>query len=400
MIIFWRIRKGLSKLRLSILEFFTLSYDDVIFYIKYIYFRFFCDLIFNTKKSKEFLESFNLQKNLHFRSDFSNSGCGKTKPVIFISACENEIKTGDAKFNGGVHEYNNLVKLLRMKSYEAYIVTYDGTYQPWLFEHQPHISLKEFITLSKELPNIRCVTSWIVAKSFIDACEKIYFWDMELHYTDNEHFSTLAKLFRKKIVHTATISRTMQAWYMATFRKSCYLLPNLIDDFYWHPNPDIRIFNRVGYMIEGSHTISYINHIKNEVSKSGLDLDFFQIKGDNYELLNGMQSCNIFLSLNIGKDILWGEGCPRTIIEALSTGAVVIGFDIIGNKEILIDSFNGIIVPRYQVDLMAKSIIELFNNPTKIDILRENGLKLFQSCYTLERRWPAVKEFLDLNDFD
>jgi hypothetical protein len=39
-----------------------------------------------------------------------------------------------------IKELNYLVKLLRNHDYEAYIVTYDGGYEPWLIEHQPHIS--------------------------------------------------------------------------------------------------------------------------------------------------------------------------------------------------------------------------------------------------------------------
>ena len=318
------------------------------------------------------------------------------KPVIFVSACENAKYSGGYKYNGGINEYNCLVKILRQHGYEAYIVTYDGTYDPWLIEHQPHIALKEFRYKIKSLSDIRCVTSWALAKSFIRECKKLYFWDMELCYTDHEHFSTLASLYKTKIVKTASISRTIQTWHMANFERPCTILSNLLDGSYWKPDETKRLFNRVGYMNEGEHTEQHIATFKAAAASAGLELEFYRIKGDAKEFLNGMQSCNTFISMNLGKDPLWGEGCPRTIIEALSTGAVVLAYDIIGNRETIQHSFNGIIVPRYRPDIMAKALINLYQKPSEIERLRENGLNLIRSCHTSEARWPAIKEFLDL----
>jgi hypothetical protein len=318
------------------------------------------------------------------------------KPVIFISACENAEHSGGYKYNGGINEYNCIVKLLRQQGYEAYIVTYDGNYEPWLIEHQPHISIEEFRYKIKSLSDIRCVTSWALAKSFIRECKKLYFWDMELCYTDHEQFSTLASLYKTKIVKTASISRTIQAWHMANFERPCTILPNILDGSYWKPDETKRLFNRVGYMNEGEHTEQHIALFKDATKSAGLELEFYRIKGDAKEFLSGMQSCNTFISMNMGKDPLWGEGCPRTIIEALSTGAVVLAYDIIGNRETIQHSFNGIIVPRYHQDIMAKMLIDLYQKPSEIERLRENGLNLIRSCHTSEARWLAIKEFLDL----
>jgi glycosyltransferase involved in cell wall biosynthesis len=100
--------------------------------------------------------------------------------------------------------------------------------------------------------------------------------------------------------------------------------------------------------------------------------------------------------MNIGKDLLWGEGCPRTVIEALAAQCVVIAFDIIGNREIIQDNFNSILVPRYRRDLMAEALINLYTIPGELDRFRYNTLALMQTCHTFESRWPAVKEFLHL----
>jgi glycosyltransferase involved in cell wall biosynthesis len=125
-------------------------------------------------------------------------------------------------------------------------------------------------------------------------------------------------------------------------------------------------------------------------------LEFLRIKGSEAEVLSGMLSCRVFLSLNLGKDPLWGEGCPRTIIEALSTGCVVIAFDTVGNLEMIHSHFNGILVPRYRPDKMGEALIGVYLNQGEIERLSTNALSLIRACHTLDARWPAVKEFLEL----
>jgi glycosyltransferase involved in cell wall biosynthesis len=318
------------------------------------------------------------------------------KPKIFISACVSPDIPGGWKYNGGIKEYNCLVKLLRQKGYEAYIVTYDGNYEPWLVEHQPCISLSTFLDEVKSNKNIRCISSWAVAKAFIQECENLYFWDMELCVTENEHFPLLANLYRSKIRNVAGISRTIQAWHMAHFQRSCVLLPNLLDESLWTPQAELRQVFRIGYMNEGAHTDSYIELIRNITNQRGLNLEFHLVKGVEAEVLDEMRSCDVYLSMNIGKDVLWGEGCPRTVIESLSTGCVVIAFDVIGNRETLQDNFNGILVQRFRPELMAEALVRVYSLPGELERLRSNALSLIYSCHTLEARWAAVQEFLDL----
>ena len=67
------------------------------------------------------------------------------------------------------------------------MVTSDGEYEPWLVEHAPHISLKEYKERLRSGRPVRCVTSYAIAKAFIDPAPKLYFWDMELALTDRHH---------------------------------------------------------------------------------------------------------------------------------------------------------------------------------------------------------------------
>jgi hypothetical protein len=46
--------------------------------------------------------------------------------------------------------------------------------------------------------------------------------------------------------------------------------------------------------------------------------------------------------------------------------------------------------------MLAEKMIQLYKNIEMIDCMRANSLALLNACHTLESRWPAVKEFLDL----
>lgn len=318
------------------------------------------------------------------------------KPIIFASACVDAKNPGGWKYNGGIKELNNLVRILRDRGYEAYMVTYDGKFSPWLIEHQPHISITEFKKKISQGKNYRCVTSWALAKTFIDLSPNIYFWDMELLYTEHDHFPILTKLYRKKIKNTAGISRTIQAWHMANFKRKCVVLPNVIDEKVWHPGNEKRNNYTIGYMNEGSHVPEYIKTIQSKTKEAGLNLNFQLIKGSEKEVLQFMRRCEIYLSFNLGKEKLWGEGCPRTIIEALSAGCISISFDIIGNREIITDNLNGIIVKNDGSQRMADALIELYKKPEKMSELHSQARLFLKNTASSESRFKAIKDFLEL----
>jgi hypothetical protein len=398
---FWRTRKGLSQFRLAGWRLLRLVAEEIC-NIPISIVRTLSRLLGLHSTMKFLALKFGIIQNrqsIPLTPAIGHHGrpVGVTKPIIFASACAGKNGQGNWKFSGGIKELNTLVKMLRNKGYEAYMVTYDGTYEPWLIEHQPHISMRQYCSMLKTATDVRCATSLANAKAFIYQCKLIYFWDMDLVMTEHIHFPILASLYNhKKIKNVAGISRTIQAWHMAHFERPCAVVPNLVDDSLWFPVEASRLPMRVGYMNEGIHTQEYLAIIRNLVKSAGLESDFQLIEGFEADVLSGMRSCQVFLSMNIGKDPLWGEGCPRTVLEALSTGCVVVAFDIIGNRETLLDNFNGIIVPRCRPNLMAEALINLFKKKGEIERMRENALSLFRACHTLEARWPAVKEFLEI----
>ena len=319
------------------------------------------------------------------------------KETVYISACVNAAIPGGWRYNGGVKEFNLLAKLLRAHGYDAYIVTYDGSYEPWLIEHQPTISIEEFMRRIADGKPARFVTSWAVAETFLSLVPSFHMWDMELHYTANEHFPLLHGFYRDgRIVSTAGISRTVQAWHMSQFQRHCAVIPNLIDLDLWRADPTRRQVGRIGYMEEGPHTAAFVAGVDACLDARGIPHDLIKVSGDEQACLYLMQTCDLFVNLNIGKDPFWGEGCPRTIIESMAAGCVNVSFDILGNKEVVIDQLNAVMVPDKTPDSLAETLAGLLTDRARVEGLRGQSRHILETCHTFERRWPLVRKFLDL----
>lgn len=396
---FWRTLNGIARIRLATRRFARLAAEDLYASLKML-------PLFEPLQLGNVLK--NLGATFGVRSQsreleaklatIASSTCSK-KPVIFVSACEDEKKPGGWKYCGGIKELSSLVKLLRRHGYEAYMVTWDGTYEPWLIEHQPHLSIPQFREKLRQAPNARCVTSLACSRAFIEPSASIYFWDMELASTESFHFHLLARLHRqRKIRRVAAISRTIQAWHMAHFETPATVIPVTIDDELWFPVESERVPRQVCYFVEGEETAEQIRTIAGHCQAAGLELEFVELRGDEVTIRSQMRASEVWLGMNPGKDLLWGEGCPRATLECMFSGCVLIAFDIIGNREIVQSGFNGILVPRNRPDLMAKELIKLFHTPGTLERYRSRTQELAFSVHTLEARWPAVREFLDLPD--
>lgn len=319
------------------------------------------------------------------------------RPTIYISACVDAATPGGWKYNGGIKEFNLLSKLLRAKGYEAFIVTYDGTCEPWLIEHQAVISLAELDRRMATGEEARHVTSWVIAESYLSRLKRFYLWDMELRFTANEHFPLLFKFYRDhRIVSTAGISRTVQAWHMAHFERTCTIIPNLIDHELWFDAPDRRVRGRIGYMDEGPHTADFIDQAGRLLVEQGIPHELLKVSGDERACRDLMQTCDLFVNMNIGKDPFWGEGCPRTIIESMATGCVNLSFDIIGNREVVIPGLNAVLIPDKTPSSLATSIAQMLQDQPALEAMRIRSREVLSTCHTFEQRWPSIKKFLDL----
>jgi Glycosyl transferases group 1 len=320
-----------------------------------------------------------------------------SRPSIFVSYATDETLKGSHWYCGGEKLLNNLVLLLRRHGYDAYMVSMDGTHSNWLVEHAPFLSVEEFARRVASGQPIRCVTSWVLAHAFLQHCPGFYFWDQELATTSRSQFPVLARQMRQgRICATAGLNRSIQAWHMAIFERRASLLRTLVDEKHWKPDEAHRQRDRVGYMDEGSLTATFIDTISSLTRSRGLELDFFRLAGVEADIIKGMQTCSVFLALNVGKSPLWGEGGPMTPHEAMACGAIPICFDMNGPWELIQQGYNGFVLSEIRPELMADQLISIYSASGRLEVLRNNALGVFRTSHCMESRWPFVCEFLRL----
>lgn len=320
------------------------------------------------------------------------------KPIILISSSRSAQEVGDAASNGGMHLYHLWGKLLRQHGYESFLVTYDGSRVDWLIDPIPYISLDDMRQMQQSGRECRYLTGWLWASAFIDSVPNFYFYDCELAFTSDysKQRGILDRLIQQqKITKIGTNSRLHVGWYKAAYN----LLPQFIgewsDTSLWKPCPEKRVKGRIGYFWEGDHTNSDMAVLTEACTASGVEAEFIRVHGSEAEVLATLQTCDLFVGLNLGK---WDgiEGCPRTGNEAQHAGAVVVAYNVWGNTEYLMDGFNGYIVRNGDTVQMADRVVELLMRPIHKETMRTHSIDYAMGYFNAEMRWEAVARFLDL----
>jgi len=78
---------------------------------------------------------------------------------------------------------------------------------------------------------------------------------------------------------------------------------------------------------------------------------------DKQSLKEQYLSCHCFINLSLY------EGMPNTVLEAMASGLPVIGSDVTGNNEIIIDSVTGFLVNFEDQDQFSKAAVKLIEDP-------------------------------------
>ncbi len=321
----------------------------------------------------------------------------RPKPIVFASACVDEKTGGGKKYNGGQKMLNLMVKLLRQHDYEAYMVTYDGSYDRWLVDHPQHVSIAEYREMlsGKDPRDVRCVTSWIESWMFRKHAPNLYFWDMELAYSEHSHYAPIADAVRRNGMRIAGCNRMIQAWHMANWGKPASLLGLMVDPDVWYPSDD-KQGNLVGYMWESPDTDTEIAVVRDACEKAGCGLEFEMIRGTEAECAASMRRCSYFLGMNHGKEPLWGEGFGLPMLEAMQSGCFVISNDLLGNREYMVEGYTGRIVKPADAEAMSKALIEAARDTQGTQAILANARAYTASVFHPESDWPAMARFLEL----
>ncbi|MFD2917022.1 glycosyltransferase [Psychroserpens luteus] len=90
------------------------------------------------------------------------------------------------------------------------------------------------------------------------------------------------------------------------------------------------------------------------------------------------------------------EGLPYAIIEGLSLSKATVATNCDGNKDLIIDDYNGYLVGQEDVETFANRVITLYNSDTLKDKFEKNALQLFQNKFNLENNIKNLEQiYLD-----
>jgi glycosyltransferase involved in cell wall biosynthesis len=78
------------------------------------------------------------------------------------------------------------------------------------------------------------------------------------------------------------------------------------------------------------------------------------------------------------------EGMPGTLMEAMATGVAVVGTDVGGTNELVVDDESGLLVPPYDAEALAAALGRLLADPELRARLAAGGRRRMESCFSLD----------------
>lgn len=89
------------------------------------------------------------------------------------------------------------------------------------------------------------------------------------------------------------------------------------------------------------------------------------------------------------------EAFGLVVTEAMACGKPVIGTDVGGISDQIIDGFNGFLVPSKNPEAIAERIIWLINNPGKAKCMGRNGRRIVEEKFNIEKRIDKIINLYD-----
>ena len=86
------------------------------------------------------------------------------------------------------------------------------------------------------------------------------------------------------------------------------------------------------------------------------------------------------------------DSLPTAILEAMAMGKVVIGTNIGGIPEMIINDETGILIPPNDPEALAKAILDLINQPDKIKEMGIKARERIKSNFTIEKNVESIKK--------
>ena len=79
------------------------------------------------------------------------------------------------------------------------------------------------------------------------------------------------------------------------------------------------------------------------------------------------------------------EGCPTSALEAMSHGVPVLGYNIFGVNEVIIDRSTGYLIEPFNSKALANKIVELIKDKNKLELFDKNGRIFLRENFTIDK---------------
>ena len=214
------------------------------------------------------------------------------------------------------------------------------------------------------------------------------------------HGKTLADISRKyeknalKWADAITVISKEAFDYYTNLGYNVFQVPNAIDISSLETNVDKRYSKQVIFAGRLSHEkgidslISISQKLTDDIHLiilgAGPEEEKIKDLVKNHKNIHffGYQNKNQTISLIRGSDILIQpslyEGISSTILESMACKTAIIASDVGGNRELIENNQNGIIIESHNIDSFVEQIINLFDNEQLRQLLVDNALKTIE----------------------
>lgn len=113
-----------------------------------------------------------------------------------------------------------------------------------------------------------------------------------------------------------------------------------------------------------------INAIKEEDIKEYIDQGIIEYKGEEKNVIKYYEACSCYVLPSF-----YGEGVPRTILEAMATGRPIITTNTPGCKETINNNKNGFLIPPKESKILAEKMCWMIENYEQSKIMGKESRK-------------------------
>lgn len=155
-------------------------------------------------------------------------------------------------------------------------------------------------------------------------------------------------------------------------------IPFLLEAFNRLP-PELPIYLiLIGKHMDSSRNLSII--------RKGGKGDHIKILGFRKDALNLVAACDVFALSS-----LYGESITKSVIEAMALKVAPVITDIPGNRELVVDGVNGLVVPARNVQAMSEAILKLYHHRALCKTFGSNSHKHLREKLNLDQTIAQTK---------